>query len=193
MSAFIHTTLSLINAFKNNDLAGTKFQKDKSYDLSFLIICPVRTSSQSLCSSIQFPGITAYFKILFSRDFSKVQHVNYTTLSPVISLAMEEALPLLLENSSNSQRERRCYLLARYVLAALSCSGFCVVYLLRVNLSVALVAMVNSTYANEQASANNPECQSNSSTDSEEKVRKKKSSALYLRGKNNTSKFLVYM
>ena len=87
---------------------------------------------------------------------------------------MEEALPLLLENSSNSQRERRCYIPARYVLAALSCSGFCVVYLLRVNLSVALVAMVNSTYANEQASANNPECQRNSSTDSEEKVRRRR-------------------
>ena len=87
---------------------------------------------------------------------------------------MEEALPLLLENSSYSQRERRFYIPARYVLAALSCSGFCVVYLLRVNLSVALVAMVNSTYANEQASANNPECQRNSSTDSEEKVRRKR-------------------
>ena len=60
------------------------------------------------------------------------------------------------------------------------------------NLSVALVAMVNSTYANEQASANNPECQRNSSTDSEEKVEGKESSALFLRGKNNTSKFLVH-
>ncbi|CAH3189327.1 unnamed protein product [Porites evermanni] len=94
----------------------------------------------------------------------------YTShLSPVISLAMEEALPLLRENSSNSYRQSRCYIPARYVLAALSCSGFCVVYLLRVNLSVALVAMVNSTYVNEQASANNPECQRNSSTDSEKK------------------------
>ena len=92
---------------------------------------------------------------------------------PVISLAMEEALPLLRENSSNSYRQSRCYIPARYVLAALSCSGFCVMYLLRVNLSVALVAMVNSTYANEQASANNPECQRNSSTDSEKKVRRK--------------------
>ena len=146
---------------------------------SFLIICPVRTSSQSLCSSIQFPGITAYFKIYFSRDFSKseaceLHYIVSKPQSPLHSLAMEEALPLLLENSSNSQRERRCYIPARYVLAALSCSGFCVVYLLRVNLSVALVAMVNSTYANEKASANNPECQRNSSTDSEEKVRRKR-------------------
>ena len=35
-------------------------------------------SSQSLCWAIQFPGIAAYFKIYFSRDFSSVQHVNYT-------------------------------------------------------------------------------------------------------------------
>ena len=99
--------------------------------------------------------------------------LHFKPQSPVISLAMEEALPLLRENSSNSYRQSRCYIPARYVLAALSCSGFCVVYLLRVNLSVALVAMVNSTYANEQASANNPECQRNSSTDSEKKVRRK--------------------
>lgn len=55
----------------------------------------------------------------------------------------------------------RCYLSCRYVLAGMSCSGFCVVYLLRVNLSVALVAMVNSTYADAKATANNPECQRN--------------------------------
>ena len=40
-------------------------------------------------------------------------------------------------------------------------------YMLRVNLSVALVAMVNSTYANEGgATTNNPECQSNTSKSS---------------------------
>ena len=99
--------------------------------------------------------------------------LHFKSQSPVISLAMEEALPLLRENSSNSYRQSRCYIPARYVLAALSCSGFSVMYLLRVNLRVALVAMVNSTYANEQASANNPECQRNSSTDSEKKVRRK--------------------
>ena len=31
-------------------------------------------------------------------------------------------------------------------------------FLMRVNLSVAIVAMVNSTYANAKASANNSEC-----------------------------------
>jgi len=41
---------------------------------------------------------------------------------------------------------------------------------LRVNLSVALVAMVNSTYANAKASAHDPECQRNTSKSSLEKV-----------------------
>ena len=36
----------------------------------------------------------------------------------------------------------------RHTLAILGCIGFSNVYALRVNLSVALVAMVNSTYAN---------------------------------------------
>ena len=50
-----------------------------------------------------------------------------------------------------------CYLPCRYALAILSSSGFCVLFLMRVNLSVAIVAMVNSTYANAKASANNSE------------------------------------
>ena len=59
-----------------------------------------------------------------------------------------------------SRREsERFYVPCRYALAILSCSGFCVLYLLRVNLSVALVAMVNSTYADAKASANDPECE----------------------------------
>ena len=77
---------------------------------------------------------------------------------------MEESLPLLQKDRSKTRRNVGCYVPCRYVLAALSSSGFCVVYLLRVNLSVALVAMVNSTYENERASANSPECQRNSST-----------------------------
>ena len=52
-----------------------------------------------------------------------------------------------------------CYLPCRYTLAILSSSGFFVLFLMRVNLSVAIVAMVNSTYADAKASANNPECQ----------------------------------
>ena len=88
-----------------------------------------------------------------------------------VRFAMEESSPLLHKATSKSRRESGCSVPCRYVLAALSCSGFCVVYLLRVNLSVALVAMVNSTYANEKASSNNPECQRNSSSTSKEKVR----------------------
>lgn len=56
----------------------------------------------------------------------------------------------------------RCHLPCRYALTILSGSGFCVLFLMRVNLSVAIVAMVNSTYADAKASgpsANNPECQ----------------------------------
>lgn len=81
----------------------------------------------------------------------------------------------ILKTSSSSYRSRRaaeCCIpcKCRYVLAAFSCSGFCVIYLLRVNLSVALVAMVNSTYANEKVSTSNPECQRNLSTSSLQKV-----------------------
>ncbi|XP_067047190.1 sialin-like [Acropora muricata] len=88
-----------------------------------------------------------------------------------ISMAESETI---LKTSSSSYRSRRaaeCCIpcKCRYVLAALSCSGFCVIYLLRVNLSVALVAMVNSTYTNEKVSKSNPECQRNLSTSSLQK------------------------
>ena len=49
------------------------------------------------------------------------------------------------------------YIPRRYVIALLSHFGFFVVYALRVNLSVALVAMVNSTYTQKH---HNPECSS---------------------------------
>ena len=71
---------------------------------------------------------------------------------------------------SSRRDSEGCYLPCRYALAILSCSGFCVLYLLRVNLSVALVAMVNSTYADAKASANNPECQRNSANVTRVKV-----------------------
>ncbi|KAJ7383070.1 hypothetical protein OS493_030957 [Desmophyllum pertusum] len=80
---------------------------------------------------------------------------------------MEDKSPVLDINSSSSESTRRetadrgCYLPCRYALAILSCSGFCVLYLLRVNLSVALVAMVNSTDVDAKASSNNPECHRN--------------------------------
>ena len=83
---------------------------------------------------------------------------------------MDESLLTRDQTSSKSRRNSGCYLPCRYLLAMLACAGFSVVYLLRVNLSVALVAMVNSTYANSKASANNPECQRNTSKTSTEKV-----------------------
>ena len=84
---------------------------------------------------------------------------------------MEEDAPLLDKRTSKSRQESGGYFPCRYTLAILSSAGFCVVYLLRVNLSVALVAMVNSTYANAKASAHDPECQRNTSKQSTAKVR----------------------
>ena len=65
----------------------------------------------------------------------------------------------LLEKGANKQRETQFYIRnvykifpkivpcvpERYILALLLCSGLCVVYALRVNLSIALVEMVNHT------------------------------------------------
>ena len=49
-----------------------------------------------------------------------------------------------------------------FTLALLSFWGVSVTYALRVNLSVALVAMVNSTFANANSDAmHNPECKDN--------------------------------
>ena len=83
---------------------------------------------------------------------------------------MEEDEPLFDKRTSKSRQESGCYLPCRYALAILASAGFCVVYLLRVNLSVALVAMVNSTYADAKASAHDPECQRNTSKSSLKKV-----------------------
>ena len=54
---------------------------------------------------------------------------------------------------------KSCYFPARYVLAILGHLGICVAYTMRVNLSVGLVAMVNSTYVQQNSHAKlNPEC-----------------------------------
>ncbi|XP_068737249.1 sialin-like [Montipora capricornis] len=82
---------------------------------------------------------------------------------------MNESEPILQTDSSKSRQQTESCIQCRYLLAALSCSGFCVVYMLRVNLSVALVAMVNSTYSSEKESSVNPGCQRNSSTGSLQK------------------------
>ena len=52
----------------------------------------------------------------------------------------------------------------RHVLVVLGMLGFANVYALRVNLSVALVAMVNSTFANANSEANSRECSTDSSS-----------------------------
>lgn len=52
----------------------------------------------------------------------------------------------------------------RHVLLILGLLGFTNVYALRVNLSVALVAMVNSTYTNGNSQTNSHECSHDGST-----------------------------
>ena len=52
----------------------------------------------------------------------------------------------------------------RHILLILGLLGFTNVYALRVNLSVALVAMVNSTYANANSEAKIHECSPDSSS-----------------------------
>ena len=59
------------------------------------------------------------------------------------------------------------YIPKRYILAVLAHFGFFVVYALRVNLSVALVGMVNSTYAQV---SQDPECRKNNKTTNNEIV-----------------------
>ena len=56
-------------------------------------------------------------------------------------------------------RSEGCGMPTRYILALMGHLGIAVAYTLRVNLSVALVAMVNSTWANAHSSAKlDPEC-----------------------------------
>ena len=52
----------------------------------------------------------------------------------------------------------------RHVLLMLGLLGFTNVYALRVNLSVALVAMVNSTYTNGNSQTKNQDCSHDGST-----------------------------
>ena len=68
-------------------------------------------------------------------------------------------------NSSSSyiSRETNCFG-KRHILMLLGFLGFANVYALRVNLSVALVAMVNSTYANVNPEGKSHECSSDTST-----------------------------
>lgn len=63
-----------------------------------------------------------------------------------------------------------CYIPKRYILAGLAHFGFFVCYALRVNLSVAIVSMVNHTYANEEKIAVH-ECQKENDTKVSSEVR----------------------
>ena len=70
-----------------------------------------------------------------------------------------------LSNSSSSNISREANRFGkRHILVLLGFLGFTNVYALRVNLSVALVAMVNSTYANVNSKGKSHECSSDTST-----------------------------
>ena len=87
---------------------------------------------------------------------------------------MKETTPLLkhLPRSENLEEQKECIRIpCRHVLAGLAAVGFAVVYALRVNLSVALVAMVNQTYADERGSSLDPECERNQTSSELENVR----------------------
>ena len=76
-----------------------------------------------------------------------------------------EVLDKRLSNSSSSNISREANRLGkRHILMLLGFLGFTNVYALRVNLSVALVAMVNSTYANVNSEEKSHECSSDTST-----------------------------
>ena len=64
-------------------------------------------------------------------------------------------------NSNDRTSSSGIYVPRRYILVALSCLGFANIYALRVNLSVALVAMVNSTFANANSEYKSHECEVN--------------------------------
>jgi len=72
---------------------------------------------------------------------------------------MDEKWPLL---QFKTRPKTVCRLPCRYVLVILTFWGLSVTYSLRVNLSIAMVAMVNSTYANPNAeSMETPDCTKN--------------------------------
>ena len=76
-----------------------------------------------------------------------------------------EVLHKRLSNSSSSNISREANRFGkRHILMLLGFLGFTNVYALRVNLSVALVAMVNSTYANVNSEEKSHECSSDTST-----------------------------
>ena len=84
---------------------------------------------------------------------------------------MDDRPPLRKQDTSRFRLNLKCYFPCRYVLAILSFSGFCVSNAMRASLSVALVAMVNSSYSNVKAvTANNPECRRNTSEEPSKEV-----------------------
>ncbi|KXJ15578.1 Sialin [Exaiptasia diaphana] len=83
---------------------------------------------------------------------------------------MDEKQPLIIQPHRSKTSTSKCFVPCRYVLAILSFWGMSVTYSLRVNLSIALVAMVNSTFANANADLNKPECEGDGNTKTHNKT-----------------------
>ena len=84
---------------------------------------------------------------------------------------MQEDVPLLTHLPPNGKKNDCFPIQCRHILAGMAAMGFAVVYALRVNLSVALVAMVNQTYVKERGTSIDSECQRNESDTGLENVR----------------------
>ncbi|XP_031552976.1 sialin-like isoform X2 [Actinia tenebrosa] len=72
---------------------------------------------------------------------------------------MDESSPLIPRFSRENRRSSsKCSLSCRYALTILSMLGFCVMYTIRVNLSIALVEMANSTDTNNDDGLQSSNC-----------------------------------
>ncbi|GFO01841.1 vesicular glutamate transporter 2 [Plakobranchus ocellatus] len=91
-----------------------------------------------------------------------------STLPAYDHVVSNESSPLLppytkVDHKKTSQNDAQC-LAARHILAFMAFMGFFNVYCLRVNLSVALVAMVNSTEKNDSAASECPDPNGNTTS-----------------------------
>lgn len=78
----------------------------------------------------------------------------------------------LLKHLPRTEKQKECFpIQCRHVLAVMAALGFAVVYALRVNMSVALVEMVNQTYVDAHGTSIDPECKRSQTNSDHENVR----------------------
>ncbi len=123
----------------------------------------INVSPYTVCQSI-FIGWRTHATRAVLVDKLYKQH--FYVCCPYFSLLMSlnEDVPLLISSSKNEEnRERRFsplstdltpWLKCRVVIAAMAFLGFCNVYALRVNLSLAIVVMANNTDSNIPVNVN---------------------------------------